>query len=124
VMWGCGFAIGMAFQIVDDLLDVDGDEDVTGKPVGIDLRDGNPSLPLVLALTDPEVRRVFVSAEPSEDDIVATLQRVRALGVLAHVRRLAEDYTGRARTALARLPYTPYRHALDDVVTEIEERRL
>jgi octaprenyl-diphosphate synthase len=123
-MWACGFNIGMAFQIVDDLLDVEGDEDVTGKPVGIDLRDGNPSLPLVLALGDAEVRRVFTSAEPRDQDIAAALQRVRALGVLATVRRLAEEYTARARAGLARLPYSAYRQALDGVVTEIEERHL
>jgi octaprenyl-diphosphate synthase len=123
-MWACGFNIGMAFQIVDDVLDVEGDEDVTGKPVGIDLRDGNPSLPLVLALGDAEVRRVFTSAEPRDHDIAAALQRVRALGVLTTVRRLAEEYTARARTGLARLPYSAYRQALDGVVTEIEERHL
>src|SRR5436853_4395157 len=61
-MWACGFNIGMAFQVIDDLLDVEGDEGLTGKPVGIDLRDGNPSLPLILALErDETVRRVFLS---------------------------------------------------------------
>jgi geranylgeranyl pyrophosphate synthase len=124
-MWACGFNIGMAFQIVDDLLDVEGDADLTGKPVGIDLRDGNPSLPLVLALgDDDEVRRVFVTSNPSESEIAEALQRVRRLGVLDVVRRYAEDYTGRARTMLATLPYSPHRAALDDIVTEIEERRL
>lgn len=123
-MWACGFNIGMAFQVVDDLLDVEGDEDVTGKPVGIDLRDGNPSLPLVLALEDPEVRRVFVTPDPSDAEIGAALERVRRLGVLATVRRLAEEYTGRARDVIAGLPYSAYRQALDGIVTEIEERRL
>src|SRR6185503_17179263 len=85
-MWACGFNIGMAFQVIDDLLDVDGDEGLTGKPVGIDLRDGNPSLPLVLAVAeDAEVRRVFVTPEPNESEILAALQRVRELGVLATV---------------------------------------
>jgi len=49
-MWACGFNIGMAFQVVDDLLDVEGDEGLTGKPVGIDLRDGN------LAAAHPRTR--------------------------------------------------------------------
>jgi geranylgeranyl pyrophosphate synthase len=114
----------MAFQVVDDLLDVEGDEDVTGKPVGIDLRDGNPSLPLVLALEDAEVRRVFVTPEPAEAQILAALERVRRLGVLTTVRDLAEEYTGRAREVIAGLPHSPYRQALDGIVTEIEERRL
>src|SRR5262249_40578429 len=108
----CGFNIGMAFQIVDDILDVDGDAR-TGKPVGIDLRDGNPSLPLVLALAqDAEVRRVFVTADASESEIVAALQRVRRLGVVEDVRRRAEDYAERARDVLDGLAYSPYRQAL------------
>ncbi len=123
-MWACGFNIGMAFQVVDDLLDVDGDEDLTGKPVGIDLRDGNPSLPLVLALDDAEVRGVFVTPNPEEASIRSALDRVRALGVLTTVRRLAEDYTRRARELLAGLPYSAYRQALDGIIDEIEERRL
>lgn len=124
-MWACGFNIGMAFQVVDDLLDVEGDEDLTGKPVGIDLRDGNPSLPLVLALAeDAEVRRVFLSPEPSDAAVRGALERVRALGVLTTVRRLAEDYTRRARELLTALPYSAFRQALDGIVTEIEERRL
>lgn len=124
-MWACGFNIGMAFQVIDDLLDVEGDEELTGKPVGIDLRDGNPSLPLVLALReDAEVRRVFLTPDPADDDIRAALERVRGLGVLPTVRRYAEDYTRRARELLAGLPYSAYRQALDGIITEIEERRL
>ena len=124
-MWTCGFNIGMAFQIVDDLLDVDGDSDVTGKPVGIDLRDGNPSLPLVLAISqDAEVRRVFIDPAPTAGAIAGALARVRGLGVLAAVRRLAEEYATNARGVLAALPYSPYRDALQGIITEIEERRL
>jgi len=120
----CGFNIGMAFQVVDDILDVEGDAR-TGKPVGIDLRDGNPSLPLVLAVAqDAEVRRVFVSPEATEVEVDAALQRVRRLDVLEVVRRLAEDYTERARNLLDELPFSSYRQALADIIAEVEERRL
>ena len=124
-LWACGFNIGMAFQIVDDLLDVEGNAARTGKPVGIDLRDGNPSLPLVLALDrDAEVRRVFTDTAPSDVAITRALARIRELGILDGVRRYAEDYTARARALLAALPYSPARLALDAIITEIEERRL
>ncbi len=120
----CGFNIGMAFQVVDDILDVEGDAR-TGKPVGIDLRDGNPSLPLVLAVAqDAEVRRVFMSPEATEAELEAALQRVRRLDVLSVVRRLAEDYTERARQLLEDLPFSSYREALADIIAEVEERRL
>ena len=120
----CGFNIGMAFQIVDDILDVEGDAR-TGKPIGIDLRDGNPSLPLVLAVAeDVEVRRVFVTNDATESEIDAALERVRRLGVVKRVRRLAEDYAERARDVLDGLSYTPYRQALAEIIAEVEERRL
>ncbi|MEO6025702.1 MAG: polyprenyl synthetase family protein [Candidatus Binatia bacterium] len=120
----CGLNIGMAFQIIDDILDVEGDAR-TGKPVGIDLRDGNPSLPLVLAIAqDVEVRRVFLATDASDADIDAALQRVRGLDVLKTVRQLAEDYTARARSALEDLPYSAYRQALADIIADIEDRRL
>jgi geranylgeranyl pyrophosphate synthase len=120
----CGFNIGMAFQVIDDLLDVEGDIR-TGKPIGIDLRDGNPSLPLVLAIgLDADVRRVFVSTDATDAEIEGALARVRELPVLDEVRRLAEDYTGRARTRLEELPYSPFRQALADIIGEVEDRRL
>lgn len=120
----CGFNIGMAFQIIDDILDVEGDAR-TGKPVGIDLRDGNPSLPLVLAVgQDDEVRRVFVATNATDSEIDDALGRVRRLDVLSSVRRLAEDYTERARDTLDGLPYSAYRQALADIIAEVEARRL
>jgi geranylgeranyl pyrophosphate synthase len=120
----CGFNIGMAFQVIDDILDVEGDAR-TGKPVGIDLRDGNPSLPLVLAIAeDAEVRRVFVEPNATEEEIEAALNRVRRLGVLQTVRELAERYTARARDLLEGLPYSPSRRALGDIIAEVEDRRL
>jgi geranylgeranyl pyrophosphate synthase len=120
----CGLNIGMAFQIIDDILDVEGDAR-TGKPVGIDLRDGNPSLPLVLAVAqDAEVRRVFLATDASDAEVDGALQRVRGLDVLGTVRQLAEDYTARARSALESLPYSAYRQALADIIADIEDRRL
>jgi geranylgeranyl pyrophosphate synthase len=45
-----GLKMGIAFQMVDDILDITGHAELLGKPTGMDLRDGNPSLPIILAL--------------------------------------------------------------------------
>src|SRR5262249_11440805 len=68
---------GLGFQVSDDLLDVEGQPAVTGKPRGIDLRDGNPSLPIVLALAgDGELARLFASERLLATDVEAGLARI------------------------------------------------
>src|SRR5207302_1906815 len=77
-MASCGRHVGLAFQVSDDLLDVEGQPAVTGKPRGLDLRDGNPSLPIVLALAgDAELRELFARPEPGPAEIEAGIARIR-----------------------------------------------
>ena len=105
-------ALGLAFQIADDVLDCDGNPDTTGKPLGTDLLDGTVTLPLILAAErDREVSEVIASgAKP--DDVLPTLARVVASGAIAdaqaEARRLAarrpggtgwRDGAGRSRRA-------------------------
>jgi octaprenyl-diphosphate synthase len=119
----CGYHVGITFQIVDDLLDVEGSETRIGKPVGIDLREGNPSLPIVLAVErDVEVRRVFENEEAAEPEIAGALLRIRRSGILDEVRSLARDHAGRARAALSRLEDSPYRAHLLAMIDQLVER--
>ena len=121
----CGRSIGMAFQVVDDLLDVAGETEQTGKPVGIDVRDGNPSLPIVLAVRPgSELERIWLSAEPTGPEIGVALREIHASGVLADVRREALDYTEAAAAELAALPESGYRSCLEMLVRELAERAL
>jgi octaprenyl-diphosphate synthase len=91
-----GLALGIAFQIADDILDCAGDAADTGKVPGTDLREGTPTLPLLLAARDDEVVRTALAGGPLEGVLV----RVAATGALQRSRSVALDYAARARAAL------------------------
>jgi octaprenyl-diphosphate synthase len=123
-MAACGQQVGLAFQMRDDLLDVAGDPDATGKPRGIDLRDGNPSLPIVLALErDPEVRRLFVNPAPTPEDVELGLARIRRSGVLEVVARRADAQLEGALALLDALPDSQARQALRALAVSFVDRR-
>jgi geranylgeranyl pyrophosphate synthase len=91
-----GRLLGIAFQIADDVLDCAGETIETGKVPGTDLRDGTPTLPLLLAARDDPAIRDALAGGPLE----GTLVRVAATGALERSRDLALDYASRARACL------------------------
>jgi geranylgeranyl pyrophosphate synthase len=122
-MRACGTHVGRAFQMQDDLLDVESTTARTGKPRGLDLRDGNPSLPIVLALDqDPEVRRIFGLEAPSAADIETGLARIHRTGVCRTVSERARGELDAALAAVAALPPSDARTALDVLAQSLAER--
>jgi octaprenyl-diphosphate synthase len=118
-----GHHLGMAFQMIDDLLDVAGHPSITGKPASTDLRDGNPSLPIVLALQhDPELRRLFGKAHLDDDEVSLTVERIHASGVLEAVRARAEAHVGVALQRIQSLPNPHPRDALIALAQRIASR--
>ncbi len=120
--------LGMAFQLVDDVLDFTAHEAILGKPVGSDLREGKVTLPLIYALE---------KAEESERRMVETVLRdgnygrVPFSGILALARKYggieqamqrAEDFTSKARATLARFPDSCYLRALEKLTDLVTER--
>lgn len=91
-----GLALGIAFQITDDILDCAGQTVETGKIAGVDLREGTPTLPLILAAREDEVVRRALAGGPLD----GALLRVAATGALDESRELALDYARQARSAL------------------------
>ncbi|HXF98968.1 MAG TPA: polyprenyl synthetase family protein [Gaiellaceae bacterium] len=91
-----GLALGIAFQIADDILDCVGDTIETGKIPGADLREGVPTLPLLLAAREDAAVRRALAGGPREGVLV----RVAETGALARSREVALDYARKARGLL------------------------
>jgi geranylgeranyl pyrophosphate synthase len=99
-----GEQIGVAFQILDDVLDVTGPPERTGKPRGADLLDGTVTLPLLLAREiDPELRSVDLRAVRTPEQAGAVSDRIAATGALAIARERALAMVASARELLAGL---------------------
>ena len=118
-----GVALGLAFQIADDVLDCDGQPDTTGKPLGTDLLDGTVTLPLLLAAArDPEVASVIArGAAPA--DVLPTLARVARCGAVRDARERALEQAAVAAAHLCELDPTVDTRALHEVVRGVVDRR-
>jgi octaprenyl-diphosphate synthase len=113
-----GFNLGVAFQLMDDLLDFTGDTAALGKPVGGDLREGKVTLPIirVLAQGDPAARALVAGVV---DEKNVTLERwakitrlLRQSGALDYAMARANEYALAARQKLSAFPDGPERDAL------------
>jgi len=119
-----GYDVGMAFQVMDDVLDFQATEGEMRKPVGKDLREGLCTLPLILALRsraaaiEPHLSGRFMSNAA----VAAVLAEVRASGALETARSHAARYTDRALAELRRLPAGAPRDELRLVVEKLLAR--
>jgi octaprenyl-diphosphate synthase len=123
-----GNALGMAFQIADDLIDYTEDESTTGKPGGLDLKEHKVTLPLIAALrvmTGAERAKVdalFANDEPGEEEIAEVIHIVAVNGGLDYARARGAVFAEQAEEALAGLPDTVARRALLDSISYVMER--
>jgi geranylgeranyl pyrophosphate synthase len=109
-----GLALGIAFQIADDILDCTGDAADTGKIPGTDLREGTPTLPLLLAAREDPVVRRGLAGGPLEGVLV----RVAATSALERSREVARTYAREARAALNGVLRREELEALTDAVVD------
>jgi octaprenyl-diphosphate synthase len=122
-----GQALGTAFQVVDDVLDYDGDATELGKNLGDDLREGKNTLPLIIAMqrATPGQSDLIKHAIENGDisalsDIVAI---VKSTGALEATRSAANAEAQRAIATLEHLPANPYREALHTLAAQLLDRR-
>ena len=124
-----GKAVGVAFQIRDDLLDVYGDPDLLGKPLYTDFREGNPTLLSLEAYArlDPRRQAEFEELFQHRRKRTKHLLRLRELtdlaGVDTLVARESMEWADRAIRALEPIPNGPYRHLLERLAHGAAERR-
>jgi len=119
-----GRGLGVAFQLVDDALDYDGDPARTGKRLLGDLREGKLTLPLLVAMrARPELARVVTAAREGDDGAGAELATaVSASGGVSETRARAAAHTARALEALGTLPASPARDLLAALASELGSR--
>ena len=115
-----GTAMGLAFQMVDDLLDILGPEEKIGKPVGSDLRAGIPSLPVVLGVErNAELRALFQNGTRMEGAVLEhALDLLRDPEIIATARRLAAEQVAIARSIVGELEPSPYRDGLATLIDD------
>lgn len=113
-----GMDMGIAFQLIDDILDYTSCEEEFGKPVGKDLKEGKITLPLIYTLSNfenVEIERLedqFKNKKASDEDYEKMIRTVRNDGVLEKVRSEAKEYVDKASRILHSFPESPVRENL------------
>jgi octaprenyl-diphosphate synthase len=117
-----GRSLGTAFQLIDDLLDYEGTADTMGKNVGDDLREGKPTLPLLLAMdrgTEAERQLIRHAIEHGEvEKLPQIVAVVRRTGALDGTREAAQVEIDKATACLGALPSSAYRESLLDLCAQ------
>lgn len=121
-----GENVGMCFQVVDDILDLTGDEAEMGKPVGSDLMQGTLTLPTLLLIDrypdNNPVKRFFEGRQKAEN-LRKSIDMVRNSDILEESYKVARDFRDRALAALEALPSSDATESLADVAQWVMQRR-
>ena len=124
-----GYKLGVAFQIVDDILDFVGDEHKMGKPVGSDLRQGTVTLPAIYLLesrpNDSELRKLLQNddADPDrEKNIQSLVEMIANSTAIGSAKREAQQFVQQAKEALSIFPDNEYRRALMELAEYVIDR--
>ena len=126
-MGNYGLNIGMAFQIIDDMLDIDGDVKDLGKPRGIDFTDGKPTLPLMVAMKDkrigPRLEKMFIKRQKTKPEIEEALELVMQTDALKESRKKAREYGDRAIFHLSKVEDSECTESMRALVEAVLDRK-
>jgi all-trans-nonaprenyl-diphosphate synthase len=122
-LYGYGRNLGLAFQIVDDILDFTSPTEVLGKPAGLDLASGNLTAPVLYALEEKPYLKVLIEREFSEDgDLEEALELVKSSDGIVRSRKLASEHGKLALRYLERLKPSDSSEALAELVNYVLSR--
>ena len=120
------YNVGIAFQIIDDTLDIIGDERSTGKNVGSDIMEGKPTLPMIYALQDrthgASIRKIFEMESPEWSDVNKAIELIKKTDSIKRCVEKARGIVNEAMGLLDFLEDTPYKRSLMDLAQFIVER--
>ena len=123
-----GYDIGMAFQIVDDVLDFTGEQATVGKPVGSDLRQGLITLPALYYFeadqNDPDLEWLISGSRSTDDRMERLINSIRSSGAIEQSLQQARHYVDCGLEILQKLPESEERMALEDLANYIVRRSL
>ncbi|WP_426348866.1 polyprenyl synthetase family protein [Alloiococcus sp. CFN-8] len=121
IFWNIGHNIGMAFQIIDDILDYSGSDEAIGKPAANDLSQGIFTLPLIYALRNDDGKLLKLVKQDSfnKEDIHRIISLVQEKGGVKKAQELAVRYTEKAFTLIEKLPNNPYKIILKDIANKL-----
>lgn len=124
LFWNIGHNIGMAFQIIDDILDYSAEEVDLGKNSGNDIKDGVYTLPLIYVLEEKPKDLLDILDKPfyEQEDIAKIIELTRTYGGLERARNLAKKYTDKAHKLINRLPDNEYKVMLQEITRELLDR--
>lgn len=121
-----GMNIGIAFQIVDDLLDFTSNNTQLGKPVGADIREGVITLPTIYALRHSKqkeyLKDILLNKRTDEVEIENAIEIVKNSGGLNYARCIAEKYVEKAQKSIEQLPDIPIKKVLVNISTLVTNR--
>jgi all-trans-nonaprenyl-diphosphate synthase len=118
-----GRGVGLAFQVVDDILDFTGTTDALGKPAGSDLKSGNLTAPVLFAMEEKPYLRVLIERELTEPgDLEEAIALINNSQGIVKSRALAESFANQALVRLEKLPASPSKQALVELTDYIIKR--
>lgn len=119
-----GYFVGMSYQIIDDVLDFTGTEEQLGKPAGGDLRQGNITLPVLIAMKDEKIRSQIVTVHEniSETELKGIIDLIKSSGGIEKSLEVSDRYLQKALRALEGLPDIQAKGTLREIALYIGKR--